>query len=256
MDPFVTILFQQFVVGAGGSCLNSLQVPPRSFENLDANNWVFTQSVSYLEAIEVVVNATVRFVPCVQRPNCIKPYVTLHRFDTNSQMVSESERFNTANYQPYLGDLQSSHLMQSGNEDTNIIMTYQRPQGVNFTYFAIEDSGTTGVVRRILVYYRVAQGYEDGLAVCPSVALPSLGSGNLNMKTCTCKANSTATASLQRTCDEKGVCQQNPACECNPGFQYNETLQICQGMMLLLMCIAYLTGNSLDILPYNGKICR
>ena len=112
-------------------------------------------------------------------------------------------------------------------------MTYLRPQNFNFTHFGIQDSGTYGIVERLLVYYKVAQGYEDGLVVCPSVALPSVGSGEMNAKNCTCKANSTATASLVRMCDENGVCQESPACECNPNYEYNDTLKICQGMILL-----------------------
>ena len=182
------------------------------------------------------MNASVRFVGCHQRagqnPPCQKNYVTLHRYDTNSPTTVD-QRTNPANYQPYLGDAVRSRLEQNVGDSGKIIMTYLRPQNFNFTHFGIQDSGTYGIVERLLVYYKVAQGYEDGLVVCPSVALPAAGSGEMNTKSCTCKANSTPTASLVRTCDENGICQESAACECNPGYEYNDTLKICQGMTLL-----------------------
>ena len=182
------------------------------------------------------MNATVRFVGCIQRatqnPPCRNNFVTLHRYDANSPTVADNQRTDPNNYQPYLGDTVSSRLEQSGDSgDANIIMTYLRPQNFNFTNFGIQDTGTFGVVQRILVYYRVAQGYEEGLVVCPSVALPPMRSGDMNVKSCNCKADTTATASLERKCDKNGVCEQNPVCECNPGYQYSEALRACQGMV-------------------------
>ena len=183
------------------------------------------------------MNATVRFTGCIQRatqnPPCRNNFVTLHRYNTNSPTVADNQRTDPNNYQPYLGDPVRSRLEQSGDDDTNILRTYLRPQNFNLTYFGIQDTGTYGIVQRILVYYKVAQGYEDRLVVCPSVALPPEGSDDVNIKNCTCKGNATATASLERRCDENGVCEQNPVCECNPGYQYNETLRACQGMIYL-----------------------
>ena len=219
-----------------GTCLNTVQVTSNSYQNPNANNWVFTQSVDYLDAIEVVVNTTVRFTACMQHvaenPPCRNNFVTLHRYDANSPTIPVNQRTDPSNYQPYLGDPVRSRLDQSGDsDDTNIIMTYLRPQNFNFTTFGIQDPGTYGVVQCILVYYRVAQGYyEEGLVICPNVALPPKGSSDVNTKSCMCKGNATATASLEQKCDENGVCEQNPVCECNPGYQYSEMLMACQGM--------------------------
>ena len=200
-----------------------------------ANNWVFTQSVDYNEAIEVIVNASVRFRGCQQRVNEVPPcrnnFVTLHRYDTNMP-TTVSERTKPNNYQPYLGDAVTSRLELSTMDSGTIIMTYRRPQHFNFTHFGIQDTGTYGSVLRLLVYYKVAQGFEDGLVVCPSVALPPVGSGEMNTRSCKCKANATPTASLVRICDENGVCQQSPAqCECNAGYEYNNVSKTCQGMI-------------------------
>ena len=193
---------------------------------------MFTQSVNLLDAIEIYVNATVRFTGCHQRasetPPCQNNYVTLNSYNTNSPQTV-GQRTDPNNYQPYLGDPGRSRLEQNVGDSGRIIMTYARPQNFNFTHFGIHDTGTIGVFERLLVYYLVAQGYEDGLVVCPSVALPAMGSGATNTKSCTCKANSTPTASLVRTCDENGVCQESPACECNPGYEYNSTLGMCIG---------------------------
>ena len=190
---------------------------------------MFTQSVNLLDAIEIYVNATIRLTGCHQRasatPPCQKNYVTLNTYNTNSpQMVGQ--RTDPNNYQPYLGDLERSRLVQNIGDSGKIIMMYRRPQNIDFTHFGIQDTGTIGVFERLLVYYLVAPGYEDGLGVCTSVALPAMGSGAMNTKSCTCKDNSTPTASLVRTCDENGVCQESPACECNPGYEYNGTLCI------------------------------
>ena len=227
----------QFTDTGGGNCLFTIGVTSNSYQNPMANNWVFTQSVDYLEAIEVIVNASVRFRGCQQRavadPPCQKNYVTLHRYDTNTP-TTVSERTDPNNYQPYLQNATTSRLELSTMDSGTIIMTYRRPQHFNFTHFGIQDTGTYGSVLRLLVYYKVAQGFEDGLVVCPSVALPPAGSGETNTRSCMCKANATPTANLVRTCNQNGVCQQSPAaaqCECNAGYEYNNVSKTCQGMI-------------------------
>ena len=222
----------QITLGSGDNCQYTLRIPTSSYLNANSNNWVFTQPVNLLDAVEIYVNATIKLDRCHQRasanPPCQKNYVTLYSYSTNSPQTVE-QRTDPNNYQPYLGDPVRSRLVQNVGDSGRIIMTYPRPQNFNFTHFGIQDTGTIGVFERLLVYYRVAQGYEDGLVVCPSVALPAMGSGAMNIKSCTCKANSTPTASLVRTCDENGVCQESPACECNPGYDYNSTLGMCLG---------------------------
>ena len=182
--------------------------------------------------MEVIVNATVRFTACQQRsgatPPCVNSFVTLHRYDTNSSQAS-NEITNTANYQPCFGD--QSRLEQSGDAETNIIRRYTRPNFAS-TYFGIEDVGTIGDVTRLLVYYRVAQGFEQGLVVCPNVALPPEDSQRTVSQSCTCKNNSMAMGSLEMTCDRNGDCVGSPMCGCGPGYQYNDTQNVCQGMSL------------------------
>ena len=226
----------QFTTG-GGNCVYSVGVTGTSFRNPNNNNWVFTQSVDYLDAIEVYVNASVRFVGCQQRaainPPCQKNYVTLHRYDRDSP-ATVLQRTDPTSYQPYLGDPVRSRLVQNAGDSGRIIMNYSRPQNFDFTHFGIQDTGTYGSVERLLVYYRVAQGYEDGVVVCPSVALPAVGSGATNTGMCRCKANATPTDNLVRICDENGVCQESPACDCNPGYEFNSTLRICQGTNMMV----------------------
>ena len=163
----------------------------------------------------------------VLNPPCQNNFVNLYRFDTNSQRTT-TEITTQANYQPYRGDLMSSRLEQTENVSV-IVNSFSRPN-FNFTYFGIQDVGSYGDVRRLLIYYRVAQGYKEGLVTCPSVALPKEGTTGTNSGMCTCKSNAAATTSLEIKCRGNGSCEGNPVCECNPGFQYNDTLEACQGI--------------------------
>ena len=219
------------ITQSGSVCTNSLRIR-NTFSNPNSNNWVFTQAVSYLDAVEVIVNATVRFAGCILRneltPPCLNNFVNLHRYDTNSQRT-QSEVTNTANYQPYLGDLTASQLGSTGQASVSLINSFPRPSSA-LTYFGIQDVGSYGDIQRIIVYYRVAQGYEQGLVVCPIVALPKEGSRNTNSRNCTCKTNATAITSLERKCNDTGVCEENPVCVCNPGYQYNTIMGACEGI--------------------------
>ena len=165
----------------------------------------------------------------VLNPPCQNNFVNLYRFDTNSQRTT-TEITTQANYQPYRGDLMSSRLEQTGDGSVIVVNSFPRPD-FNFTYFGIQDVGSHGNVQRLLIYYRVAQGYEKGLVTCPSVGLPNEGSTDTNSGMCRCKPNATVTTlSMEITCRSDGSCEGNPVCECNPGFQYNDTLKACQGM--------------------------
>ena len=220
------------IAQTGFTCTNSLRIR-NTFSNPNSNNWVFTQAVNYLDAVEVIVNASVRFSGCIQRkglnPPCLNNFVNLHRYDTDSQRT-QSEVTNTQNYQPYLGDLTASRLGSEVEGSVSLINSFPRPNSA-LTYFGIQDVGSYGDIYRIIVYYRVAQGYEQGLVVCPNVALPKEGSNSINSKNCECKAHSTAITSLERVCDGAGVCEENPMCVCNSGYQYNEMLKECEGMI-------------------------
>ena len=181
--------------------------------------------------MEVIVNATVRFSGCIQRngltPPCLNNFVNLHRYDTDSQRT-QSEVTNTQNYQPYLGDLTASRLGSEVEGSVSLINSFPRPNSA-LTYFGIQDVGSYGDIQRIIVYYRVAQGYEQGLVVCPNVALPKEGSDSTNSGNCACKSNATAITSPERKCNDAGVCEENLMCHCNKGYQYNQTLKVCDG---------------------------
>ena len=245
------------IVSSGTICTNSLQIRD-TFKNSDSNNWVFTQSVSYLDAIEVIVNATIRFRGCHQRssltPPCRNNFVTLHRYDTNSTRPL-NEINNTVNYEPCFGDAMSSRLEDSsGNINAiSVIKRFVRPN-FKMTYFGIQDNGSYGDVQRILVYYRVAQGYEEGLVRCPTIALPREGSSDTVSKSCTCKENAIPRNNMQLTCRANGVCQGSPMCQCKAGYQGQSD---CQGMVsmidnylairgLVLITAVYYSSTSLE----------
>ena len=230
------MLLTSQIVQSNTICTNSYPIR-NTFSNPNSNNWVFTQAVSYLDAVEVIVNATVRFSGCIQRneqtPPCLNNFVNLHRYDTNSQRT-QSEVSNTQNYQPYLGNLTASQLGSEVEGSVFLINSFPRPNS-SFTYFGIQDVGSYGDIQRIIVYYRVAQGYEQGLVICPNVALPKEGSNTTNSGNCACKSNATNTTSLERICYDDGVCKENPVCECSPGYQYNNMTGACEGIETKLM---------------------
>ena len=182
--------------------------------------------------MEVIVNASIGFQGCMDRagliPPCQNNFVNLYRFDTNSQRTS-TENTTRANYQPYLGDLMSSRLEQTVNGSAIVVNSFPRPNFL-FTYLALRCIGSYGEVRRLLIYYRVAQGYEEGLVTCPNVALPKEGTTDTNSGMCTCKSNAVAINSMEISCRGDGSCEGNPVCECNPGYQYNSILKTCEGI--------------------------
>ena len=75
----------QLTRGSGGTCTYQIQVS-NTYRESYSNNWVFTQAIDYLDAVELIVNATVRFSSCIQRrvdtPPCVNDYVILYRYDT------------------------------------------------------------------------------------------------------------------------------------------------------------------------------
>ena len=159
--------------------------------------------------MEVIVNASLRFEGCIERavatPPCKNNFVNLYRYDTNSQ--SETTEITTqANYQPYRGDLMSSRLEQKENGEVIVVNSFPRPN-FSFTYFGIQDIGSYGDIQRLLMYYRVAQGYEEGVAICPNVALPKEGSTDTSIGICQCKSNAIATNTLEITCNADGTCE-------------------------------------------------
>ena len=208
----------QFVHGSGGTCSHQLRAP-NTFESSDSDNWVFTQAVDYLDAVELIVNATVRFSGCTQRPECINDFVILHRYDTNS--LSENQRTNPANYQPYLENSVNSRLKQDpAGGDTTIIKRFDRPLTFSYTYFGIQDIGTTGNIIRIIVYYKVCPGRVEGLVTYPEVPRPVQRSLQPTIRNAHCAEHAHNTTSLETFAynDSDGRCVQSAACVCDLGY--------------------------------------
>lgn len=168
--------------------------------------------------MELIVNASVRFSACTQRPTCIHDYVYLHRFDTNSP--NEDERIKPQNYEYYLGNEENSKLQQVGlSGDTQILQYFQRPD-TSHTYFGIQDIGTSGQVQRLMVYYKVCQKNQAGLAIYPEVPLPphTSGSSHRIMRLARCVAHAHNITSLE-TYAYINQCEQNVECECDAGYE-------------------------------------
>lgn len=180
--------------------------------------------------MELIVNASVRFSGCLQRPDCHKPYVILHRFDTDSP--NENDRANTANYK-YFGETEeASQLLQVGeNSDTQIIKRFPRPS-TSHTYFGIQDVGTTGQVQRFIVYYKVCQNNNVGLVRYPEVPLPPSGSNGVVMRLAHCVPHAHNVTSLE-TYAYEDRCDQDVKCECDVGYGVSTDLSSCVGKWYL-----------------------
>ena len=220
----VVNLFLQWVHGSGGTCTYQLRVS--SYRRPNSNNWYFTQALSYCDAVELIVNASVRFSACTQRPDCIHDYVYLHRFDTNSP--NEAERTKPANYDYYLEDQTASQLKQDGiSGDTQIVRYFPRPD-TSHTYFGFQDIGTNGQVQRFMAYYKVCQKNQAGLEIYPEVPLPphTSGSSDRTMRLARCVAHAHNVTSLE-TYAYNDRCVQNVACECDAGYELSADSTSC-----------------------------
>ena len=129
-------------------------------------------------------------------------------------------RTSTSNYQPYLGDSQSSRLQQgTGTGDTNIIKRFLRPQNFNYTYFGIQDIGTTGSLIRIFVYYEVCPRRVEGLVIYPEIPRPPQGSFSPTRKTAECAQHAHNTTSSETLAYSDGQCLQSVTCVCDLGYE-------------------------------------
>ena len=177
--------------------------------------------------MELIVNATVRFSGCTQRPDCLKDFVTLHCYDTNS--LSENQRTNPANYQPYLGNSVNSRLQQNpAGGDTTIITRFNRSLNFNYTYFGIQDNGTAGNIIRIIIYYKVCPGRVEGLVTYPEVPHPPQGSPP-TIRTAHCAEHAHNTTSLETFAYSDGRCVQSAACVCDFGYESGQEGSQCIG---------------------------
>ena len=196
-----------------------------SYRRANSDNWYFTQAVPYYDAVELIVNATVRFSGCTQRPDCIHDYVYLHRLDTSSP--NENERINPDNYRYCFSNQTESKLQQAQDhfEDTTIVKSFPRPD-TSHTYFGFQDNGTTGQVQRFIVYYKVCQKNQKGIVVYPEVPLPSASSTERTMRLAKCADNAHNVTSLE-TYAYSDRCEQNVTCECDVGYELSEDASSC-----------------------------
>ena len=133
----------------------------------------------------------------------------------------------------------NSRLQQdpvSGN--TNIIRRFLRPLNFNYTYFGIQDIGTTGTIIRIIVYYVVCPGRVDGLVTYPEVPHPPQGSSSHTMRTARCAEHAHNTTSLETFAYSDGRCdQQSAACFCDLGYveESGQSGSQCIGRSILIV---------------------
>ena len=216
----------QLAQGGGGTCAYQIRVPD-TYRAAGQNNWIFTQAIDYIDAVELIVNATIRLAACTQRPDCTNDYVILHRYDTNTW--SETHRIDPSNYQPYLGNSQSSRFQQeSTNDDTTIIARFRRPANFNYTYLGIQDIGSSGNIQRIFLYYEVCPGKVERLVTYPEVPHPGELQGSLSHTTrlASCAEHAHNTTSLETYAYGDGRCEQSVTCVCDLGY---EGQNICVG---------------------------
>ena len=215
----------QFVRGSGGTCTYQIQVS-NTYRNPNSNNWVFTQAIDYLDAVELIVNATVRFTQCTQRrvanPPCINDFVILHHYDTNT--LSETERIKPTNYQPYKGTSENSRLRQdqvNTNVDTTIIERFRRPVNINYTYLGVQDIGSQGSVVRIFMYYEVCSGRVEGIVTYPEVPHPGTlpGASSRVTRLARCAEHAHNTTSLETYAYQNRSCVQSVTCVCDAGYE-------------------------------------
>jgi hypothetical protein len=150
-------------------------------------------------------------------------YVILHHYDTNT--LSETQRINPTNYQPYNGTSENSRLEQdqvNTNTDTTIIGRFRRPAN-SYTYLGLQDIGTFGIIDRIIMYYEVCPGRVEGLVTYPEVPHPGIlpGASSRTTRLARCAEHSHNTTSLETYAYQDGRCDQRVTCECDAGYEEN-----------------------------------
>lgn len=200
--------------------------------DIQQNNWLFSQYISYENANEVFFNISYTFAECVTNAACDNPYVTLYRYETNDQQAAEIVS-DTANYSPLFGTVSASRLVhpEGSNRGQMVSINYVLPDPptANGFYLGINDIGTIGMVSRIIVYYRTVRWDPPReLLTCPDVAFPPQGTDSTSQETCVCDSNASQFSdTLDRICDVNGVCNEDQECACSPGFQLNGG--VCEG---------------------------
>ena len=216
-----------------GSCQWNMRAC--TFETAGQNNWLFSQFISYEDAVEVYFNVTFDFYSCVRRMNCTKDYVTLYQYNHNG-IANDAERTNTSNYQPLFGSVEASRLQQPSGATREVGQTLSltRPSNSDGFYLGIRDEGTCGDVIRIIVYYVVCPLRVEGLVTYPETALPVQNSSDIVFDAvCAPNAHNTTTleviaSSNSNNCSAKEM--GGAICQCNAGYVLNSTTSMsCEG---------------------------
>lgn len=187
------------------------------------NNWLFSQHISYENAIEVFVNISIDLSQC--STHCLQ-YVTMYKYDTS--LVDVVQRTNPQNY-VHIRRL----VHDQGLFEVHFSIPLTRPQTTaSGFYLGFQDNGTDGQINRVIVFYRVARGRKEDLLSCPDVPLPVQGS--ISQENCSCVDTASSTSSsLIRRCNAEGVCNEDQVCACKPGFQLTEEngIHTCTGIV-------------------------
>ena len=214
----------------GGSCQCSMRAC--TFRTAGQNNWLFSQFVTYEDAVEMYFNVTFDFYSCVRRSTCSKDYVTLYQYNLNGT-ASDAERTNPSNYQPLFGTVEASRLQQPSGATRQVSQNHAltRPSNREGFYLGIRDEGTCGDVIRIIVYYVVCPRRVEGLVTYPETTLPVQGSSDIVFNAvCAPNAHNTTTleviaSSSNHSCSAKAT--GGASCQCNAGYVLNS--MSCEG---------------------------
>ncbi len=188
------------------------------------DNWAFSQYISYLNAVEVIVRIQYTFL---QANDPVSVY-----FRNAAGELTLAQRADTSSYVPANGTVMNSRLTQpTRNTMQERQWGFLRPAGSQGFYLAIREQGATVLsISRIRLHYRVELPRSDGLLSCPAVPLPALG--GTSMGTCFCAAQSVAVSgvSLDTSCNYDSVCSGGQWCGCLAGYQLQYNNQCIGGL--------------------------
>lgn len=163
----------------------------------------------------------------------------MYRYDADGPR-SESDRTDTENYQPLLGDELSSRLQQPPRPSTNVRETLSlvrpEPRTRGF-YLGFRDTGTCGQVNRIIVYYTICHARQNELVLYPQVGSPPEGGPDaIHQAQCVDNAHN-VTSLAMKAFSENGTCMDvvpgGARCECNAGYEIAANRRSCRGKYCL-----------------------
>jgi hypothetical protein len=228
-NSYIICFVMQWEV-SGGACTQSLSAC--TFQGGPQQNWAFSQFINYQTANEIFFDIRFRFTRCRDDPECSNDFVTLYRYDADD---SSSDRENTENYKPLLGE-NSSRLQQPPSPARGVKTTLSslrpEPRRRGF-YLGVLDTGNCGTVDRIIVYYTVCHARQNELVLYPKVGNPPRDGPDMIFQA-ECAPNAHNVTSLDvkafsenRTCLD--VVPGGARCECDAGYQISADRMSCEG---------------------------